>query len=50
MRCVYYVSKYFSDVGDNICSLFYTHVSAHNGTFDDLEKNTLTTFLEARWE
>ena len=48
MRCVYYFFKYPSNVDDDICSLLYMYVSVHNGTFDDPEKNALTTFLEAR--
>jgi hypothetical protein len=28
--------------------VLHTYVSAHNGTFDNPEKNTLRTFLDAR--
>ena len=48
MRCVYYDSNYPSGIDDGICSLLYTYVSAHNGAFDDAEKNSLRTFLDAR--
>ena len=48
MRCVYHGSKYPSGIDDDICSLLYMYVSAHHGTFDDSEKNSLRTFLDAR--
>jgi hypothetical protein len=31
-----------------ICRLLHTYVSAHDGTFDEPEKSTLRTFLDAR--
>lgn len=41
---------YRQGVDDWIRRLLHTYVSAHDGTFDDPEKSTLRTFLDARQE
>jgi len=37
-----------ADLEEKLMRLLHTYVSAHNGTFDDPEKSTLRTFLDAR--
>jgi hsp70-interacting protein len=53
MRCVLWFKVSYVSLIDKvlmiwICRLLHTYVSAHNGTFDDPEKNSLRTFLDAR--
>ena len=43
-----YVSLTDKCVHGRICRLLHTYVSAHDGTFDGPEKDTLRTFLDAR--
>jgi hypothetical protein len=37
-----------ADLEEKLMRLLHTYVSAHDGTFDDPEKSTLRTFLDAR--
>jgi len=38
-----------ADLEEKLMRLLHTYVSAHNGTFDGPEKDSLKTFFDARW-